>query len=400
MINMLFVDDEQNVLHGLKRMLRPMRNEWQMSFAPSGEEALKHLETEMVDVIVSDMKMPGMDGAELLKRVRENYPQIVRIVLSGYAETKMIMKSVGEAHQYLAKPCDANALKDSIERACSLHSLMNDKKVSKIVAELRSVPSLPSLYAQLIEELKTPEPSTRKIAEIVKNDIGMTAKLLQIVNSAFFGLQKHISDTSDAIRFLGLETISSLAIGIGVFTQFESEIEDKTYVNRLWNHSALVGSLAKRIAAIENKEMENDSFSAGLLHDIGEVLLAVNMPKEFVKTKSLLKKGDTFSREIELEFFGATHEEIGAYLLSLWGLPREVVEAVAYHHNPGVYQTSSFTSLTAVHIAEAFEASAECDSGTSISDYTDNEYLERIGLSGKIPLWQETCEKLKEPNHN
>ena len=145
MINILFVDDEPNILEGLQRMLRPMRREWQMSFAKSGAEALETLGANEIDVIVSDMRMPGMDGARLLHEVREKHPHVVRLILSGYSEKEMIMKSVGAAHQYLAKPCDADVLKTTVQRACALRDFLENESLRRLVSQLHSIPSLPSL---------------------------------------------------------------------------------------------------------------------------------------------------------------------------------------------------------------------------------------------------------------
>ena len=101
----LFVDDEPLVLQGLQRMLRPMRNEWEMAFVESGRRALEEMATLPFQVVVSDMRMPGMNGAQFLSHVQELYPRTVRLILSGHADKDLIMKCVGTAHQFLAKPC-------------------------------------------------------------------------------------------------------------------------------------------------------------------------------------------------------------------------------------------------------------------------------------------------------
>ncbi|HLA96697.1 MAG TPA: response regulator, partial [Pyrinomonadaceae bacterium] len=192
MINILFVDDEPNILEGLQRMLRPLRHEWQMSFANSGAEALALFENEHIDVVVSDMKMPGMDGSELLYAIMQKYPHVIRIILSGYSEKEMVIKTVGTAHQYLSKPCDADILKATVMRVSALRDLLTDETLRRLVSQLPSIPSLPLLYTELIDELGKNEPSTRTVGEIVKKDIGMTVKILQIVNSAFFGLRRRL----------------------------------------------------------------------------------------------------------------------------------------------------------------------------------------------------------------
>lgn len=393
MINILFVDDELNVLEGLKRMLRSLRFEWEISFGSSGAEALAMCEEKEFDVIVSDMKMPGMDGSQLLEAVKNKYPHTIRLILSGYSEKEIIMKTVSTAHQYMSKPCDSEFLKATVKRLCALRILLTNENLRRLVSQMPNVPSLPTLYGELIDELGKPEPSTRRIGEIVKQDIGMTAKILQIVNSAFFGLQRRISDSTEAVELLGIETISSLALGLGVISQFQPHVSGVFFSN-VWAHSIAVGVMARKIAALENRETANDAFTAGLLHDIGRVVLAVNLPQKFQAVEELVKQENLSIIEAERQIFEATSAEVGAYLLGLWGLPNNVVQAVAFHNSPGEFQTESFTALTAVHAADAIQHFAVSDDLELKEPHFDSEYLTRLGLLEKIPVWEEKCADL------
>jgi putative nucleotidyltransferase with HDIG domain len=390
MINILFVDDEPNILEGLQRMLRSLRHEWDMSFAGSGAEALAMLEEKSIDVIVSDMKMPGMDGAELLQTVSERHPQIVRVILSGFSEKEINMKSVGTAHQYLSKPCDPELLKATVSRVCALRDLLTDQTLRRLVSQLPKIPSLPTLYTELVDELGKDESSTRKVGEIVKKDIGMTVKILQIVNSAFFGLRRQISDSKSAVEFLGLDTISSLTLGLGVIAQFESQASSSFFAE-LWGHSMAVGMAANKIAMIEDRETANDAFTAGLLHDIGRVILAVNLPDEFKKVDEMMEDENISMVEAEKRIFGATHAEVGAYLLGLWGLPSQVVRAVAFHHTPLEVPSNTFTALTAVHAATGLQQFLTSRGQALTEPDVDKTYLAKLGLLDKVPVWQNIC---------
>lgn len=399
MINILFVDDEPNILDGLQRMLRSMRRDWQMTFAGSGHEALDLLKEKPIDVIVSDMKMPGIDGARLLGEVREHYPQIIRIILSGYSEKDMIMKSVGTTHQYLSKPCDPELLKSTVKRVCALRDLLTDEHLRRLVSQMPNIPSLPTLYSELLEELNSAEPSTRKVGKIVKKDIGMTVKILQIVNSAFFGLQRRVSDSNEAVEFLGLDTISSLTLGLGIISQLEERGAPAELLEKLWQHSLVVGAWAGRIAQRESPAAAIDAFTAGLLHDIGEVVLAVNLPDEFMAAQRLVGEEKISASAAERRIFDTTHAEVGAYLLGLWGLPTPVVEAVAYHHDPRGGLTDSFTALTAVHIANALQHSIYPTAADQPQPRFDEEYLADLGLTEKIGGWRdELTRTASEPN--
>lgn len=386
MIKILFVDDEPNILDALARMLRPMRFEWSMTFVGSGQAALSELEKDEFDVVVSDMKMPGIDGAQLLGEVRKLYPHVIRIILSGYSEKEAIMKSIGATHQFLAKPCDPDSLKSTIKRVCALRDLLRDEHLRQLVSQMPNIPSLPTLYTELIDELTKNEPSTRTVAQIVKKDIGMTVKILQIVNSAFFGLRRRISDSNEAVEFLGLDTISSLTLGLGIISQLEQKLNSGAMLAKLWEHSMRTGLIANKIGHRLKPAIAVDSFTAGLLHDIGEVVLAVNLPKDFVEVSKMVEQGE---RRLfaERRVFETTHAEIGAYLLGLWGLPQTVVEAVAYHHTPMESATDEVTPLTAVHLANALEHHASYDGIPDWRMRLDAEYVQKLSLTEKIEEW-------------
>lgn len=388
MIKILFIDDEPHVLDGLRRMLRSMRGEWEMSFAGSGAEAFDILRDQRMDVLVSDMRMPGMDGAQLLAKVQQRYPNVVRIILSGYSEKEMILKAVGAAHQYLAKPCDAEVLKQTVKRACNLRDLLTENQLLSLVSQLSSIPSLPALYRDLVAELQAPEPAIKKIGAIVGKDLGMTAKILQMVNSAFFGLQRHISDPGEATLFLGLDTISSLVLAQQAFSQLKAELLIDISFDQLWEHSCAIGTLARRIAESEQAENAPDAFTAGLLHDIGKVILAANLPKQYAAALELAQRENLPMVTAEFSIFGTTHARIGAYLLGLWGLPNNVVEAVAYHHDPLNMPTQTFSVLTAVYAADRILRAQPTLAGGLPLFPGEDEYLARLGLLKKMAHWQ------------
>ena len=215
----LFVDDEINILKGLQRSLRPLRKFWDMVFSEGGENALKLLEKHSFDVIVTDMRMPGMDGAQLLKIVQDKYPMMVRIILSGHSDREMIMKIVKSAHQYLSKPCEKKVLVTAITRSCSLRDILNKKVLQQLLGGIETMPSLPSLYAQIVEEIKSPAASVASVGEIISKDMGMTAKVIQLVNSAFFSIPRHISNAQEAVVLLGIDVVRILISEIEVFSK-------------------------------------------------------------------------------------------------------------------------------------------------------------------------------------
>lgn len=203
-ITIVFVDDEPNLLSGYRRMLRGKRSAWNLNFANGGDEALEFLKTNDVDIIVSDMRMPGMGGGELLTRVKHEYPHTIRLALSGYADSETELECAQVAHQFLLKPIEAARLIETLELALSLRPLLSDKGLQKTVAGLSSLPSLPTLYHQVLKEASSERGSMASIAEIIAGDIAMTAKILQLVNSAFFwraSTHNRITRSGDDARY-------------------------------------------------------------------------------------------------------------------------------------------------------------------------------------------------------
>jgi DNA-binding NtrC family response regulator len=174
----LFVDDDEFSLRGLDRLLRSTRDEWEMEFLDSGDKALARMGEVPFDVIISDMRMPGMNGAELLNEVMKRHPKTIRLILSGYADRDLILKCVGSTHQYLAKPCDADALKMIVRRATQLEYALKSEPLRELVARCAVLPSVPALYSEIIEVLQKPDADVALIGDIIFKDGAMTAEIL------------------------------------------------------------------------------------------------------------------------------------------------------------------------------------------------------------------------------
>ena len=350
MRRVLFVDDEPRILEGLRRMLRPQRQEWEMAFAPGGEAALALMEASPFDVIVSDMRMPGMDGARLLARVRELYPQVVRIVLSGHTELSTALRVVPVAHQFLAKPCDAAMLRVAIERACHLKGLLNDDTIRRTVGALRDLPSLSSTYNALTLAVTNPDTSLQKIARIVERDVGISAKVLQLVNSAFFGVAYPITNIEHAVVYLGINTLRSLVLSLEVFRVFEPKTHLPGFcLEKLQHHAQIAAHIAARLPV--PKHLMDITMVAGMLHDVGKLILAWKFPERFKRLLEEAEEEQCPLHQVEERDYGFSHAEIGAYLLGLWGLPYILVEAVALHHGPNRVPHQRFDAVSAVHAA-------------------------------------------------
>ncbi len=399
MKNLLFVDDEPKVLQGLQRQLRPMRNEWNMFFVENGMLALDFMANQPVDVVISDMMMPGMDGAQLLNTVSKQHPNTVRIVLSGHAEREAVLRLVGPAHQYLSKPCNAEELRNAIARAFALRDLLCNEQLKQLATRVKCLPSLPALYQQLNEEFQKDDPSLEKVGEIISRDIGMTSKILQLVNSAFFGLPQPVSNPAEAVMYLGLTTVRSLVLSLQLFSQFDRRVCKLLPLDVLADHSWATAVSARRIAQLERQEMKllDQCFLAGLLHDTGQLILAVGLHEEYAGVLQTAKDQDRPLWEVEKEHFGASHADVGAYLLALWGLPNQIIEAVAMHHSPARSAERNFSPVLAVHVADVFQHQLAQTKTELPLPALDNAYLETLGCTSRLEEWRHACNQREEP---
>jgi HD-like signal output (HDOD) protein len=397
MKRILFVDDESNILDGIRRMLHADRRRWDMHFAVGGDAALKACDAGSFDVVISDMRMPGMDGATLLQHIRDRYPSTTRIILSGYSEVTLAMRSVPIAHRFLAKPCDAVELQSTIERVCSLQDVLCTPQIQEIVGAIGALPSLSATYTDLAQAVQAPDPSIEQVARIIEHDVAMTAKVLQLVNNSFFGPARAISRPKNAVAYLGMETVKNLALASEAFRVFvpDSRIP-QAVCQSIQDHAQRTAAIASALPV--DPKIRDVTVLAALLHDIGRLMLASKLPDKFCSALSYARERHCEPFEAEEEILGTSHAEMGAYLLGLWGIPLLAVEAVAYHHHPTRIPHSGFDSSIAVYVADLLAHEEEAHpgdaSGAELRDY-DRTCLDALGI---LPRFAELRELALKSN--
>ncbi len=379
----LFVDDEPRILDGLRRSMRSLRHDWGMSFVESGAEALARLACEPFDVIVTDMHMPRMTGAQLLAEVKTRYPHVVRIVLSGATGKTEVLSALGPIHQYLAKPCEADILQITLARVAARRELLADNQLQGLISQIATLPSLPVCYDELMKELGSRAPSIRTIGDIVARDIGLAVKVLQLARSVVFGF-RYISSVAEAVALLGLDMLQAFAASGQVFTRFDPGRPVSLSLAPLWEHSVSVSRLAECIAEAEGADRQTIEYAAtaGLLHDVGKLVLAAHQADRYASALDLAASAGLNAGEAERRIFHATHAEVGAYLLNLWGLPDPIVTATAFHSRPSASPITQFCALTAVHVADYLVNQSREASRLDVA------YLAGLGLTGRLPEWQ------------
>ncbi|HLN25841.1 MAG TPA: response regulator [Patescibacteria group bacterium] len=394
--SILFVDDDVNILNGLQRMLRSQRDRWSLTFVDSGQKALELIATHNFDVVVSDMRMPDLDGAALLSEVERRSPSTLRVILSGYSEEKSIFRTVGPAHQYLAKPCDPLTIIALMDRAQTMRALLAQPKLRALVAGMRSLPSPPDLYLKLTEEMRREETSLNTVVKLIETDVAMTAALLKLTNSAYFSLSVTIGNVSQAVRLLGLETVRTLVLSVGIFKQFGGNPDLAALVQGLNDYSLTLAHLARQLAKEDGADevLQSQALCAGMLCCIGSMVLLDADP---IKYRSSMETfGQIHLEAAERKIFGATQAELGAYLLGLWGFDDAIVEAVLYQMRPSDCVNPQKSITTYVHLARtlgpAFPLMLQPDDPLAV---LDRGYVERLGLTDRVAEWSR-CVKTGE----
>jgi len=319
---------------------------------------------------------------------------MVRMILSGTWEQDLRVQAAMIAHQYLSKPCDPEVLKVALDRTFAVRDVFVDPALRALVSRTASLPSTPEIYRELIRMLQKDEVSARQIGMMLARDMGMTAKVLQLVDSAFFGLCRHITNPEDAVMFLGVDTVKALALSVSAFSCFRASRCPRFSIEGLQDHSTAVAWLAREIAKSQkaSKEFLDDTFVAGLLHDVGQLVLVSNHPEKYDEVLSAVMAGDKTIAEAERTIFGTTHAEVGSYLLWLWGLPSPVVEAVAFHHCPSKCPSEEFAPLTAVYVANVLNH-AHSTANAAAEACLDTAYLTSIGVSSALSVWSSIAQE-------
>lgn len=392
---LLLVGDGPKGLQGLKALAAGLGAHWEIVGASALPEAQECLNSGAFDAALSELRIAGANGLQFLNYINENSPKTQCFVLADLSDKQAVTKCVGTSHHYLATPCDSQTLRAALDRAFSLDSWLMNERVKKFIAQMQKLPSIPSLYFQVVKELQSPTSSLETIGNLIAKDLVMTAKLLQLINSAVFGLRRQIANPTEAVLCLGAETTKSVLLLAHTFSYFDKIKSVSFSVESLWEHALATGSLARSIAHHQNAPLDTieECFTAGLLHDIGKLVIACNLTSDYIKVIHSAHRQKKALWQVEEETFSVTHAEVGACVLGIWGLPVSIIEAVALHHCPSRFLSKGFSPLTAVHVANVWDH--ECRTKGKVDKQMlpsiDGGYLRELGLWDQQPGWRTTC---------
>ena len=390
--SILFIDDEPNLLNGLQRLLRSKQGQWDMMFINSPTKAAALIEQQSFDIVVSDMRMPEMDGASLLSLVEKKSPGAVRVILSGHVEEKSIFRSVSSAHYHLSKPCNPTMIISIMDRVMALREVINKPALRSLVASLRNLPTPPDLYNRINKEMTNDHATISSIADLISEDVAMTAEVLKITNSSFFSFQTNITTVAQAVRLLGLETIRALILSTGIFKKYQSNKKLGNFIEKINEYSLTIGRLAQKFSKENGEEnaKQDQVFCAAMLSVIGALVLLDANPQKY--HDAMVNAASEGLEAAERKVFGASHAELGAYLLGLWGFNDGMMEAVLYQLHPSDCIHRQVIILPYLHLARVlgpqFPLLVRSDSNT---EGEDSSYIRELGLTEKAALWRQSC---------
>lgn len=351
----LFVDDDPLVRSAIARSIqRETDCPFAARFAADGEEALALLDASEVDVIVTDMIMPRMDGAALLAEVRRRWPTTIRIVLTGQMGRALKVKALPVAHLLLHKPCPFPKLRDHVTRAGALRRRLAVSGLSVILERVDRLPSTPKLYTELTDVMGDESAGLHRISGIVDRDPAIAARLLQLANSAWVGLPRRVGTTRDALRVLGLDLLRKLVLTAEVFEAFE-RLQGELDLSSLRSHSVATARIAGHIVS---GDLAPEATTAALLHDVGKLALAKGYPRRYARVLATAAETGRPLHAVERQQLGCDHADAGAALLDLWGLPLPALHAVGDHHSPGRLKPGQLDTPGAVYAANLLAGAA------------------------------------------
>ncbi|MFZ5967104.1 MAG: HDOD domain-containing protein [Bacillota bacterium] len=330
--SILFVDDERQILKSFKRLF--MESDYTIFLADGGEQALEILKNEQIDLLITDIMMPQMNGYELLQIVEKQYPRIIRIILSGYSKEKDILQALQQnlAKTYLFKPWDNESLVNFIHHIFRVEEMLQDHHIFDMIKEIDSLPTIVTLYNRL-KKLISENASMDDIAHVIEEDQSISSNILRLANSAFYGLGT--ASVKKAVTYLGLNNVSNIALGSSILFHMEKR-KSVCHEKTLWKHASITNHLTSVFyEKLVGKKLPDVYVTAGLLHDIGKVILLERyfrekQPSSQDKPKQIT---ETFFEELENKY-QISHDSLGGCLLNWWGLPYPLVETALFHHTP------------------------------------------------------------------
>jgi HD-like signal output (HDOD) protein/ActR/RegA family two-component response regulator len=334
-VNILFVDDEENILKSLRRELAD--SEAEIFLARSAEEGLGILERERIDIVVSDYRMPLMDGMEFLGIVRRLYPGAHRVMLSGFVEQHVVLKALssGIASVSIPKPWEGEKLREELWHLARTRQLLKSPEILNVVNAIEDLPTLPNIYCEFTRAVEA-ETSREELSRIISRDIATTTWILHVANSGYYHLDSKNFSLGKALMYIGINGIRDMLLFTSLLKHGNKSRAQSEQLTQVTVHSLMVNCAIGELHRLKfGKPLPEPYGSVGLTHDIGKVILLGCLPQRFNAIAAYMRDHpdvNFYQSELSMGFAGSTHAEIGAFFLDLWGLPEVSVATSLYHH--------------------------------------------------------------------
>ncbi len=384
MTRILVVDDDQDILAASVAALQNIRPEWKVEAVSDPLMVAELLCHFNFDAVISDLEMPGIQGNRLLTEIALQEPLMVRFLVSAKVEMAREVEALGIAHRIFAKPCDYRGLIIELERALALRRRLRGSRLRGLINSIPTLPSPPKTYFAIQRLLAQEDFHFRGLIELLRREMSLTAFLLKAANSSYYGARQQVSSVEQAVNLLGITTVKSIVLGAELFSQIDTRKMKLFQVDQLFDHSLRVAGLAASLSERrhETRHLKELAHTAGLLHDVGKLVCIHAFPQKY---KSIMERARGDHQALyheEIAVFGVSHQEIGAYLLNLWGIPEPIVEAVAYHHQPLLCPARSVSVLTFVAAANLIDHGFQNVEPVEETNEIE-EYLEGLGMTSK-----------------
>jgi HD-like signal output (HDOD) protein len=381
------VDDQPQVLETAIAIVRAVMPEAAVAGFDDPFKALAAIKSSPPDLILSDERMPGMQGSRLLEEARVAAPGTLRIMMSGFVALDKL-SAITSAHQYVAKPFNVQQLKRMLERTFAARDRVQDKQLQTVVTSLRSLPSLPQVHHLLLGELENNGGASAVIGQMVAKDAGLSAKVLQLANSPLFGRDYVVSSPAEAVLCLGTSMIAAVVLSQTLFKHYHSNSHPEFCLERVWNHCWKTAALAQCYCHEQglSRQAQEEVFLAGLLHETGRLILMDNFPAQYQAACDAARQARSPLGPRLREVFQAAPCEIAAYLLDLWGMPESTVAAISLLEHPENEKAAGFTMASALYIADQV-GSRETPPDPFPAEEWNADYLRSLGCSEDIRQW-------------
>ena len=361
---------------------------WRCVCVDDAKGAMARLAQSQFDLVIVDLKAEA--GGLILKKIAKKFPTIPRVVRCKPEHVNDIRKLAPEAQQHLLTNATTEQFFSVLERGTAIDFGALTERMTKALGPVSTLPTLPDNYQQIRRIMAHPDGSIRRIANVIIRDIGLTTKVLQVVNSPLYGLRQSVTDVGHAATLLGMRGVRDLTLTLEVFGYFSSKIPlGGVTVEDLYNYSLKVATVANRIGRMH----ADDAYTAGLLHQIGRLILMTRKGVEYQDSLDLHETQGGAIRDAQRATIGVDQDETSAYLLSIWGLPQKVIEAVAFYDAPSLVPHDSLDVVDILHVAVALVSEHHGDSPIDL----DEMHLDMLGGTHYLPEWREIVEEVCPP---